>query len=1771
MEGARGSKSASAERQYQSEALEEPSERRTGTRTPSVDEESISSRRTNLPSLEARELKLARKELELERRELELERRELARERERSNPSLQGVPDGKADRMEGWLQDTERLGMTAPKRTAAAMATEDRRVHHPSTLVSSPDGYGTRVLQPSSSTMADNLRRWRPFDATMAASPPGYDHTVAIDQAAALDQEYADWRRAVDESLATHREAQRRQQEKYGEAATGERGVSFQMAKPLNVTLGDDILTVRQKAARKIVSRELPTFSGVPEQWPMFYASYQRSSAACGFDDQENLLRLQRALRGPALESVDHILLMPSGLQKALDILRSEYGRPGLIVESLIQKVRKMPAPRAESLETIAAFGKGVQKMCATIQISGLRQYDCDVALLDELAAKLPPERLLEWARYKVQLPEATVSEFGKWIGEIATAARLMVKVSKKGPILDRRESPNTRQAHVTVHTTEPSTSHGNILLRYVPVILYGNNKEVRTYALLDEGSTATFIEHSLIEELGVEGRPDPMSLRWTGGTTRQEVGSVRVALSISGVREGSKAFHLKIVHSVNDLSLPEQSVSMEELSARYTHLRGLPVASYYKARPRILIGVDNWGLGRPLKYAEGGSREPLATKTKLGWTVFGARGGSSRGEAVRSCYHVCICDGVSSDHLYNALKTHYAIESLGISSTKTVIPKENERANAILASETRLLDNRYQTALLWKYDDVRLPCNRNMALRRYTGLRKKMEKDPELANAITQKMKDYEAKGYIRRMNESEVAKREPRDWFLPIFPVFNVNKPGKLRMVFDAAAQVQGVSLNSFLLTGPDQLVGLVAVLYKFREFRVAVTGDIREMFFQVRMKPADQRSQLFFWDDGSSPNRPPNIYAVSVMTFGAACSPGSAHYVKNINADRFAERFPRASQCIKYEHYVDDMLSSVETEEEAVTLAEDVKHVHAQGGFEIRNWLSNSREVVKRLRSAANDQTSIEMCAEQGTEKVLGMWWNTEDDTFTFRLSPKNDQELLAGTKMPTKREVLRTLMVIYDPLGLIGHFLMFLKVLLQDLWRSRLGWDDTLEGDVAKKWLKWVAVLPDLQKTTVRRCYRELSSHSVNNIQLHIFCDASQSGMAAVAYLRFEENGIIECALVGSKTRVAPIKYLSIPRLELQAALIGARFARHIADEHRLSITKRIFWTDSRNVVSWIRSDHRRYSPFVAFRVSELIESTNTEEWHWLSTKLNVADDATKWQAIPEMGPSGRWFRGPEFIWQPEGEWPINNADVGETVEEARQVILHHTIDDYLVDFTRFSRWKTLLRTVGYVIRYVETLRRKVRQLEVPKGPLTQEELSTAERTIFIVVQMVEFGSDVKRMKNTTDRKYPWTKPLKRESKLYKLCPILDEHGVLRVHGRINHYLFDESLQRPVILPRRHHVTDLIVQDFHERYCHQNHRTVVNQLQAKFHIPKVRVEFNRVRRLCQWCKIRDAAPNPPIMGSIPFQRLAVSQRPFTYTGLDYFGPIHVTVGRRHEKRWGAIFTCLTTRAIHLEVVHTLTTASCILAIRRFVARRGSPREIISDQGTNFVGAARELREALKDVDTDALMERFSSPVMKWTFNPPSAPHFGGCWERLVQSVKKALSSLDLPKTPSDEQLISTLTEIELIINCRPLTYIPLEDEMDSPITPNHLLLGSSDGAKPEAFLDDSPAAVKASWCAAQRNAQLFWKKWTEDYLPTLTRRTKWFEPVKPIAVGDIVLIIDGNLPRSCYPKGRVIAIVQAKDGQVRRATVQTNSGTIERPATKIAVLDVKTRRD
>lgn len=434
------------------------------------------------------------------------------------------------------------------------------------------------------------------------------------------------------------------------------------------------------------------------------------------------------------------------------------------------------------------------------------------------------------------------------------------------------------------------------------------------------------------------------------------------------------------------------------------------------------------------------------------------------------------------------------------------------------------------------------------------------MANDAHLAGALQQKISDYTAKGYIRKLSQNEVEQQSANAWYLPVFPVTNPNKPGKVRIVWDAAAKAHGISLNSVLLKGPDLLCSLLGILLRFRLHPIAVTGDIREMFHQVKIRREDQKYQCFYWTDE---NGELMIYAMTVMTFGACCSPSSAQYAKNVNADRFIGSHPEACEAITKSHYVDDMLISVATEEEAIQISKDVRYVHAQGGFEIRNWISNSRRVVEALQEQnGEEEKSLDLSTELATEKVLGMWWDTKADAFTYKVGwNRYDAKLLTGGRRPSKREVLRVLMTIFDPLGLISHFLAYLKVLLQDIWRSGVAWDEEIDGDTFKKWQLWLSVLPQVEQLQIPRCF--WPSHVIDtadDVQLHTFVDAGKDGMAAMCFLRFVKDGAIHCSLVTAKARVAPLKLTSIPRLELQAALIGTRLSKTVLDALSIRVTK-----------------------------------------------------------------------------------------------------------------------------------------------------------------------------------------------------------------------------------------------------------------------------------------------------------------------------------------------------------------------------------------------------------------------------------------------------------------------------------------------------------------------------------------------------------------------------------------------------------------------------------
>ncbi|XP_055629783.1 uncharacterized protein LOC129770758 [Toxorhynchites rutilus septentrionalis] len=358
---------------------------------------------------------------------------------------------------------------------------------------------------------------------------------------------------------------------------------------------------------------------------------------------------------------------------------------------------------------------------------------------------------------------------------------------------------------------------------------------------------------------------------------------------------------------------------------------------------------------------------------------------------------------------------------------------------------------------------------------------------------------------------------------------------------------------------------------------------------------------------------------------------------------------------------------------------------------------------------------------------------MNWTPSDDSFSYNFTLRDDlRGILNDAHVPTKREVLKVVMSLFDPLGLISHSLVHGKVIIQGTWAAGTGWDVPISESLFQKWRQWVALFPELGKLKIPRCYFSPFPANFHDMHVHCFVDASDVAYSCAVYFRLVHNDSVQVVLVGAKSKVAPLKTLSTPRLELKAAVLGVRFLAAILEYHTLSVSQRFFWSDSTTVLAWIRSDHRRFHKFVSVRVGEILTLSDPQEWRWVKSKLNVSDDATKWKKGPTLESNCPWFEGPDFLRDIEESWPKQSI-VTTTHEEVRSVQVHCNPEP-LIDYSRFSHWSKLQRTTTYVIRFIDGLCRSNVGRSLQKGILTQAELSRAEIVLWKLAQMESFPEE-----------------------------------------------------------------------------------------------------------------------------------------------------------------------------------------------------------------------------------------------------------------------------------------------------------------------------------------------------------------------------------------------------------------------------------------------------
>ena len=469
------------------------------------------------------------------------------------------------------------------------------------------------------------------------------------------------------------------------------------------------------------------------------------------------------------------------------------------------------------------------------------------------------------------------------------------------------------------------------------------------------------------------------------------------------------------------------------------------------------------------------------------------------------------------------------------VANNKSSLSVEDKRALEMMEQSLKRKDGHFQVALPWREKPVKIPNNKPMAEKRLESLKRRLKKDGELFDKYKRAMQDYIDKGHAERIPKKELEEKSSKIWYLPHHPVTHRLKPEKVRVVFDCAAKYEGQSLNMQLLQGPDLTNSLAGVLIRFREEPVALVADIESMFYQVLVDPDDYNAFRFLWWENNDLDERPTEYRMVKHVFGATSSPSCANFCLQKTGSIYGGEYDEeVSEAIKRSMYVDDLMKSVTNTERAIMIAQQLRELLQRGGFKLTKWLSNDREVLMTIPETERASSVVNLNIDDlPTETALGLKWNVEEDAFIWEV----DDRTLVQTqqKASTRRGILSVVSSLFDPLGMIAPFIMKAKLLLQELCRKKLEWDEEIEELEGKQWLRWLSDLSKLKKVKVERCFRPYDFGEVKRTELHVFSDGSRVGYGAVAYLRLvDDDDRIHCSFIIGRARVAPIREITIPR-------------------------------------------------------------------------------------------------------------------------------------------------------------------------------------------------------------------------------------------------------------------------------------------------------------------------------------------------------------------------------------------------------------------------------------------------------------------------------------------------------------------------------------------------------------------------------------------------------------------------------------------------------------
>lgn len=1302
------------------------------------------------------------------------------------------------------------------------------------------------------------------------------------------------------------------------------------------------------------------------------------------------------------------------------------------------------------------------------------------------------------------------------------------------------KAGPSQASDAATYCSTEQTPVEHTVLLSTAKVCITDQKGRIHLVRmLLDSGSMNNFITDSCAKKLGLVVQNNPTSVQGIGSTTKSVSGQTCFNFSSRFDSNISFSIHALVVDHVTN-KLPTCKIDKRALR----HLQGVQISDDTFYEPQSIsgiLGASLWPLLIESGQIIGETNCPVGVKTKLGYVVMG----SAPTDSSVAKHTFCAFIESSLDSMVSKL---WELEQIPECDASPYNEEETLCEDYFKNTVTRDKTGRFTVALPFKESPSVLGDSYTQAESRLLSLEKKLGKSPEFRSGYNKALQDFVDSGHMSLSYDTSGV-------FIPHHAVVKVSSSTPIRPVFDGSCLTTSKkSLNDILFAGPNIYSDLFVVLLNFRLFSIAVSADIRKMFRQIFIRSKDRQFQKILWR--FNPTDPISVYTLNTVTFGLKPSPWLAlRTVKQLVLEE-SKNYPLASSVVSRDNYMDDVATSLFDENQAKRLQSELINFFQSGGFELVKWASNSLSLLEIIPESDRLCKNLEWDSNS-LSKILGMQWNAKEDSFCFSIDLSTDS-------VCSKRSILSFAAKIWDILGFLCPVIIKIKILLQKLWSAKIGWDDIPPQSIVKNWNNFRLELQTLSHLNLPRHIGV--PNDTLPVSLVGFSDASEKAYACVIYCRVvQPNNDVTVQFVCAKSKVAPLKTISIPRLELCGALLLSKLMRLVINTYqsRCNISSVICFSDSTVALNWISESPSRWNVFVANRTTKIQENVDKANWFHCQGSDNPADLATRGLTPNElMSPQCIWFTGPAWLSHDELESHLRPVELLNTVpEEKRNVVflsteskLDSTYTFFSPIFQRFSSWSKLIKTFVYILRFAKLL---------PRGSEpTHGDLQVAEHFIIKIVQNHFFKCI---FSNISNQHYP--------PNLRKLNPFIQD-GLIRVGGRLVNSHLSYEQKHPLLLPQKEHVVCLLVEHFHKHNLHVGSTLLFALLRNNYWILGARNLVRKVVRSCNRCFRCKPEECQPFMGNLPDYRVQPAVKAFLHTGMDMGGPFYITMSRhrgvKSQKAYLCLFICMSTKALHLELVSDLTTAAFMAALKRFLARRGPVLYLYSDNGTNYIGAKNQLDELYSLLNSrdynSAMQNELNSQKIKWKFSVPSGPHMSGIWESSIKSVKTHLYKIVGTQILSFEELSTVLAQIECLLNSRPLCPLSTTDSSEPvALTPSHFLTFQPLSHLPSRDVISEPPNRLTRYELLDRMVQTFWKRWSSEYLNSLQVRAKWDKHVPPITVGTVVLVKqDSFVSPLQWLLGKVTKTYPGTDGVIRVVEIKTKNGSFKRPVIKLCPL-------